>query len=173
MNDLIYFIIASVCILCYMVFMILKFNLRVKVTIFIVLLHLLTALMSVISFSLLLLAELLIIPLSFLGIVFVIIGIVLIVSAVKSIHSQAVIPKNFLVTKGLYSRIRNPIYLGFMVISFSVIFFSFSLYLILYFLFLVFVFSQVVNAEERELLKRFGKKYDNYRKKVPSFIPRL
>lgn len=76
-----------------------------------------------------------------------------------------------LITTGLYSRVRHPMYLG------AVIFIWASpglrsldalLYLLatLYFAFGIYI-------EERRLLEEFGDAYENYRSRVPALIPKL
>jgi protein-S-isoprenylcysteine O-methyltransferase Ste14 len=78
-----------------------------------------------------------------------------------------------LVTTGPYMYIRHPRYL-------SIILFSFSLFLVSPSLFTAVIFAYILIShyiftiiEERDLVKFFGKKYIEYKSRVPRFLPRL
>jgi len=80
--------------------------------------------------------------------------------------------KSSLITKGAYALCRHPITLGFIfaIPGIALIFDSTTLILatIIYIpkMFLLLIY------EERELLRRFGKDYEEYRTSVPFLIPR-
>lgn len=82
-------------------------------------------------------------------------------------------PKKF-VTVGLYKFVRNPMYLGAFMIILSE-FFIFGHLLLLVYLLIMTVIANffVILYEEKDLKKRFGKKYIDYIKKVPRWIPRF
>jgi protein-S-isoprenylcysteine O-methyltransferase Ste14 len=74
-----------------------------------------------------------------------------------------------LVTSGMYSVTRHPLYLGGMLILWSnpsmrLVDFAVALFFSLYFL------TGAV-LEERKLIDEFGEKYSNYKKEVSMFIP--
>lgn len=80
-------------------------------------------------------------------------------------------PPKKMVVKGIYKHIRNPIYIGYILIFFG--------YFFLFGHFLLFAYSLVVViglhfyvllVEEPELKKRFGKTYLDYVKQVPRWI---
>jgi protein-S-isoprenylcysteine O-methyltransferase Ste14 len=77
-----------------------------------------------------------------------------------------------LLDKGIYSRIRHPRYVAFLIaiVGFAL----FSNYAGMYVLAALCVPAVLLIArlEERELVERFGERYLDYRKKVPAFIPR-
>ena len=79
-----------------------------------------------------------------------------------------------LVTTGIYARVRNPMITGviLIIIGESIILNSLSLLLWAAVFFvgnhLYFIFS-----EEPKLEKRFGKKYTEYRKRVPRWVPKI
>jgi len=78
-----------------------------------------------------------------------------------------------LITGGIYTRMRHPRYTQVMLMIFSC-----SLLvncLGIYFLCLASIpsFCFVAWLEERELIRRFGREYLEYRKRVPMFIPKL
>jgi len=68
-----------------------------------------------------------------------------------------------IVSRGIYSKIRHPVYLFSSLSLLGIVIFLKSLSLLL--LFLVFVFIQHLRAqdEERVLIKKFGKKYLEYK----------
>ena len=79
---------------------------------------------------------------------------------------------NRLLTEGIYSRMRNPRYVG--LLLFLLAYALFSNYLAVYATFLVSLagFRVIVWLEEKELSERFGEKYRTYCERVPRFIPR-
>tara|TARA_B100002052_G_C15571978_1_gene458229 strand:- start:78 stop:596 length:519 start_codon:yes stop_codon:yes gene_type:complete len=82
-----------------------------------------------------------------------------------------------LCTAGPYSRTRNPLYIGNVIIYLGVVFFSGGP-LMLQFLFIVLVFFCIqyyfiIQLEEKKLLELFKEKYVNYQNNVPALIPRI
>jgi protein-S-isoprenylcysteine O-methyltransferase Ste14 len=77
-----------------------------------------------------------------------------------------------LLTDGLYATIRNPRYVE--VALWTLGYALFANYLAGYALFLLSIptLYLIVLLEEKELSKRFGDEYDEYRRQVPRFIPR-
>ena len=82
--------------------------------------------------------------------------------------------QNHLIVNGLYGYVRNPTYLSFYLIIFGEALFFQSLDLLLYLSFWIVWFEiKVIFFEERSLKKRFGETYEQYRKSVRRWIPRL
>jgi len=83
-------------------------------------------------------------------------------------------PPKTLIVNGLYRHIRNPIYLGALLVLLGYILWFASAWIMLYtaFAFIGFHFLIVV-IEEPILKNTFGAAYDEYRKNVPRWIPRL
>lgn len=79
-----------------------------------------------------------------------------------------------LVTDGLYHHVRNPMYVGNLLILFGVAFASNSwgCVLVAVPLFL-FIYSAIVAAEENFLRNKFGAAFDAFCRDVPRWIPRL
>ncbi|AMK15088.1 methyltransferase family protein [Methanobrevibacter olleyae] len=107
-----------------------------------------------------------------LGIILVIMGIILwLLAVVNSRISQQIINNN-LVTSGVYSYVRHPIYSAFLFISTGLILISQNIALfflpIIYWLALTIA---MIKTEERWLLKKYGDEYVQYSKKVNRFIP--
>jgi protein-S-isoprenylcysteine O-methyltransferase Ste14 len=80
--------------------------------------------------------------------------------------------KGRLITDGIYGRVRNPRYLEFILLSFVyVAFANYSGTWLLYALIFP-ALHLVVLLEERELGERFGAEYEDYRRRVPRYIPK-
>lgn len=95
--------------------------------------------------------------------------------AVRGLGTPAPIaPTKFLVTTALHRYVRNPMYLGVALFILGEAAFFHSLHLVLYgglMLSVAHVF--VVLYEEPTLHRQFGKSYEEYRRSVPRWIPRL
>ncbi len=114
-----------------------------------------------------------------LKILFIIIGILLIIlgiyiwyqGAIKSKLDDNII-KNKLVTTGIYSYTRNPLYTAFIFIFAGILFIMNNLYLlvlpIIYWLLLTIL---MINTEEKWLKGLYGKEYIDYCKRVNRCIP--
>jgi protein-S-isoprenylcysteine O-methyltransferase Ste14 len=112
-------------------------------------------------------------------------GIVLLISGVLVIYQGTVDlikygkgsphpyfpPKKF-VNEGIYKKVRHPIYLGWILLTFGAAF-LFQSVSVLESAFMIIIFLYFyVNAEEKNLEKTFGENYAKYRKQVPGWIPR-
>ena len=75
-------------------------------------------------------------------------------------------------TGGVYSLVRHPIYFGDIGLSLGLFFFYLSLNALFASLFVIAVLYFWAELEEEAMVKKFGKKYKDYQKKVPKFIPR-
>ncbi|MCL5429297.1 MAG: isoprenylcysteine carboxylmethyltransferase family protein [Chloroflexi bacterium] len=82
--------------------------------------------------------------------------------------------KHTLVTAGPYAYVRNPMYLAAMLLGLLYVVISGVWYsLFIWILGYVFTYSQVIKYEEEDLHLKFGRKYEEYRSKVPRLIPAL
>jgi protein-S-isoprenylcysteine O-methyltransferase Ste14 len=80
----------------------------------------------------------------------------------------------YLVTHGPFGIVRNPLYLGNMLLYFGVGIMSMALFPWLQIgavLFFLFQYSMIVSLEEEYLLKTFGADYVRYAEAVPRFVP--
>ena len=83
-------------------------------------------------------------------------------------------PPKILIVDGLYRYVRNPIYVGALLVQLGYILWSTSGIMMIYFLFFVFAFHiLIVLIEEPILRNTFGAAYDEYVKSVPRWIPRI
>jgi protein-S-isoprenylcysteine O-methyltransferase Ste14 len=77
-----------------------------------------------------------------------------------------------LVTSGIYSKTRNPVYLAFMLIIAGIALLSRGLLAFAWFLVSVAVLYYLAKKEENDLERAFGDEYLKYKKRVPMFLPR-
>jgi protein-S-isoprenylcysteine O-methyltransferase Ste14 len=84
-------------------------------------------------------------------------------------------PPQVFVTDGLYKYIRNPMHLGWALVLIGLSFTLSSLAILVFFL-PVFIAAHILYLkliEEKELEKKFGQSYLDYKKRVPMFFPRF
>ena len=108
------------------------------------------------------------------GIAFIVLGIILWISAVVFSKLTKKIKSNFLITTGVFAYVRNPIYSAFMFICTGVIITLNNLVLliipILYWALLTIL---LINTEEKWLRKLYKDEYDRYCKTVNRCIPMI
>ena len=78
-----------------------------------------------------------------------------------------------IVTSGVYSVARHPQYLGGLLAHAGISFLLSARYSLLFTPVMVVLVYLISRKEEEELVKEFGKEYEDYQKKVPMFLPRL
>ncbi len=78
-----------------------------------------------------------------------------------------------LVTTGVYSIVRHPQHLGALLAHVGISFLFSAWYSLLFTPLMVVLIYLISRKEEEELIKEFGKEYEDYKKKVPMLIPRL
>lgn len=77
-----------------------------------------------------------------------------------------------LITTGVYSKTRNPVYSGIILMSTAVLFFSGNVYMyVLPFIEVFILFVWIAPYEDNMLRERFGEEYDEYRKKTHFILP--
>lgn len=114
------------------------------------------------------------------GIVLLVIGIPMVFWTITKFLRTKGTPIPFnpppkLVVNGLYRVVRNPMHLGWTVtlIGLALLMQSFTLLVIFIPLFILGHVVYLKSIEEKELEKKFGQAYLDYRRRVPMFIPRL
>lgn len=78
-----------------------------------------------------------------------------------------------LVIDGIYSRIRHPQYAGIFLITVGFLIQWPSLTTLVMWPVLTFAYYRLVQREERDLERRFGMDFLEYRQRVPAFVPRI
>ena len=82
----------------------------------------------------------------------------------------------FLIISGPFAYVRNPLYVGNILMYLGLGIMSFALFPYLQIgaiIFFLFQYYYIVKEEERFLREKFSAQYDDFCKHVPSFIPRL
>jgi len=82
----------------------------------------------------------------------------------------------FLIVSGPFAYVRNPLYVGNILLYFGLGIMSFAIFPYLQIVAIIFFFIQyhfIVKEEERYLEKAYGKDYEEYVKNVPRFFPKL
>jgi protein-S-isoprenylcysteine O-methyltransferase Ste14 len=105
------------------------------------------------------------------GLAIVMVGVFLRVLAFKEIPCTYRIDR--LVTTGICSKTRNPVYLSFMIIVLGIAIFSRRSLTALWVIVTVLLLYWVAKSEETDLERKFGEQYGAYKRNVPRFIPRL
>jgi methanethiol S-methyltransferase len=81
--------------------------------------------------------------------------------------------RHALATMGIYSYVRHPQYVGFILIMFGFLLQWPTLLTLAMFPVLIFMYARLARIEERESLREFGDVYRIYMARVPGFIPRF
>ena len=111
---------------------------------------------------------------SILGIILIILGVAFWISAVLISNITAEIESNKLVTTGIYSYVRHPIYAAFLYIAIGLILITQNILLfILPLFFWAFLTVAMKKTEEKWLAERYGDEYLAYSKKVNRFFPKV
>jgi methanethiol S-methyltransferase len=98
-------------------------------------------------------------------------GFVLISVAWKVLYDAQ--RRHQLASSGIYSYVRHPQYVGFILVMFGFLLQWPTLLTLAMFPVLVFMYVRLARVEEPEALTEFGARYRRYMREVPSFIPRL
>ena len=109
-----------------------------------------------------------------LGILFIIIGAILWLSAVLVTQVDRKIKDGEFITTGIYSIVRNPIYSAFLFIFTGIIFLVNNIYLLaLPITFWIYLTILLKLTEEKWLKDKFTDEYDRYSKNVNRVIPNV
>ncbi|MFH2050250.1 MAG: isoprenylcysteine carboxylmethyltransferase family protein [bacterium] len=73
----------------------------------------------------------------------------------------------------VFSVVRHPMYLSELVLYLGLLIFSISLIASVIFCMIFWFLTIIARYEEKLLLKRFGKDYENYMKKISMWLPRI
>ena len=78
-----------------------------------------------------------------------------------------------IIDESVYGIVRHPLYIGSLLLCFSIAFLTMSIISFLTLIPIVFLYNMIMKFEEVELEKKFGEDYTLYRKKVARWIPKL
>jgi steroid 5-alpha reductase family enzyme len=98
------------------------------------------------------------------------ISLVSLVNLGKSTRFGLPITMTVLKTKGLYRFSRNPVYVGFNLLTLAAMLYTLNLLINLMGLYSIIVDHFIILAEERFLARRFRKDYDEYRQKIRRYL---
>ncbi len=110
--------------------------------------------------------HLFILPLSSIVMLF---GMLLIIFGWRRIHRA----KNQLVTTGIYSYIRHPQYLGFLLLTLGMNIQWITIPTLLLWPAIVVLYYRLAKEEDKKMEEKFGEEYRKYSRSVPMFIPRI
>jgi len=82
-------------------------------------------------------------------------------------------PEPTMITEGMFSKVRHPIYLGAMLIYLGVLCLTLSFLGAAVFLFVMIVYQWLAKHEEKLMLGIFGDKYRDYIRCVPMWVPKV
>lgn len=91
-------------------------------------------------------------------------------------RTTGIVGGSFLVISGPFAHVRNPLYVGNILIYTGLGIMSYALFPYLQIAGLIFFYFQykiIVDEEEQYLEKTYGKDYEDYRQNVPKFFPKL
>jgi len=101
------------------------------------------------------------------GLLFVVISLINLGQSTRlGLPSESTVLK----TNGLYKITRNPMYLGFNLLTISAMLYMLNLIIVLLGVFSIIIYHLIIIGEEGFLDKRFGTDYSNYKKRVRRYI---
>jgi protein-S-isoprenylcysteine O-methyltransferase Ste14 len=110
-------------------------------------------------------------PFHMLSFVFIFGGFILISVAWRVLYNAQ--QSNALASTGVYSYVRHPQYVGFILVMFGFLLQWPTLLTLAMFPVLVYMYVRLAQTEERESIAAFGDAYRQYMAEVPGFVPRL
>ncbi len=96
-------------------------------------------------------------------------GLLFILWGVYTLREAVFVPENKLVAAGPYRFVRHPMYSGGIIGAFGLALFAGSVLGAVYSFVLALVLSHIADAEEEELMERFGE-YVEYARRVPKLF---
>jgi len=75
------------------------------------------------------------------------------------------------IRKGIFNKVRHPIYLGSILLYLGLITLTFSIISVVLWIIIIIFYNYISKYEERVLLQKFGHDYEQYMKEVPMWIP--
>lgn len=94
----------------------------------------------------------------------------LVVNGMKTVFGE-IRERPHVITKGVFSIVRHPVYLGAMLIYLAIFLSTFSILTSITYILVIALYIFLSLSEEKELIKRFGDEYREYINNVPMLIP--
>ena len=110
-------------------------------------------------------------PLHILSYLFIGGGFIMLSSAWEKLYKAQ--KQHTLAITGLYGRIRHPQYVGFILIMFGFLLQWPTILTLVIFPILLVMYAKLAVLEEKDMEKKFGRGYVEYRTKTPAFIPKI
>lgn len=110
-------------------------------------------------------------PLHLLSDLLIVAGFFLLASAWDRLYSAQKLHK--LATTGPYAHVRHPQYLAFIIIMTGFLLQWPTFVTLAMFPILIVTYAVLAKHEKQEMIRKYGKTYNDYRKSVPAFIPRF
>jgi protein-S-isoprenylcysteine O-methyltransferase Ste14 len=111
---------------------------------------------------------------NYISIAFLSIGLIFIILSLINLggSTRLGLPKEHTVfkTNGLYKISRNPMYLGFNLLTISSMIYSLNIFIIIPGIYSIIVYHLIILSEEKFLENRFGFEYANYKKKIRRYL---
>ena len=98
-------------------------------------------------------------------------ALILMYMAHKVLFEKIDKPSDNLITKGILKHVRNPLYLGVLLVYVAFILLSISLISVILLAIICLIYDRMVNYEEKILEEMFADEYLEYKGKVPKWIP--
>lgn len=106
----------------------------------------------------------------YLGIFLIFLGIYITIIATRELKDNFWNPRK-IIKRGIYSKIRHPIYFSLILMLIGLAFFAGSIYILIYSIVTIFLTFILIKVEESFLIKKF-KHYRVYKKKIGGIIPK-
>ena len=81
--------------------------------------------------------------------------------------------KPCVIRKGVFNKVRHPIYLGSILLYLGLTITSCSIFSLIICIFIIIFYYYISKYEEKILLKKFGTDYEKYIKEVPMWFPKI
>lgn len=104
------------------------------------------------------------------GVIIVVIAQYITISGIKTVFGEVREPPQ-VITKGVFSIVRHPVYFGSLMTILGIVLTTLSLFSLIIWIIAVIFYYYVSRHEEKLLLAKFGKEYEDYMKKVPMLFP--
>ena len=106
------------------------------------------------------------------ALVIILFGLFLSLSGIHTVFSEYT-EQPRMISTGLFSFVRHPVYLGALLIYIGMLVFLLSPLALVVFIAVFFLYDWLAQDEEARMLKVFAHRYEDYRHQTPKWLPRL